>query len=118
MNTYQIPRNYKGESRILYVFSIKALIASAIGAFIGLPFYFIFNMFGMTLVGIIVTLCFGAIGYSIATFKVPETKAFDITKKTGGEKIDDIILRWFKFKMKKNVIYVQKEFKTEIAEEK
>lgn len=32
---YQIPRNYKGESRILMIFSIKALIYTAIGAAFG-----------------------------------------------------------------------------------
>ena len=28
---YQIPRNYKGESRILLIFSTKALIYTAVG---------------------------------------------------------------------------------------
>ena len=29
---YQIPRNVKGEGRILYIFSTKALIYTAVGA--------------------------------------------------------------------------------------
>ena len=38
MGTYYIPRNVKGESRILMVFSVKGLIYTAIGAAIGLLF--------------------------------------------------------------------------------
>lgn len=43
-------------------------------------------------------LFFGLIGFIIGTFKVPETKKFKLTEKTGGEAIDDIIKRWIKFK--------------------
>ena len=37
---------------------------------------------------------------------MPDSKRFKITEKTGGEAIDDVIKRWFKFKMQKNKIYV------------
>ena len=37
---------------------------------------------------------------------MPDTKGFNITRKTGGEAIDDILLRYIKFKMKKNRIYI------------
>lgn len=43
MGTYYIPRNYKGETRILYIFSIKSLITTAIGAAIGGLFLFLFS---------------------------------------------------------------------------
>lgn len=49
---------------------------------------------------------FGLIGFAIGTFKVPESNNFEITKKTGGEDIDEVILRAIKFKNKKNRIYV------------
>ena len=39
-------------------------------------------------------------------FKVPETNGFEITKKTGGENIDDVLLRYIKFKKSKKKIYV------------
>ena len=32
---YQIPRNVKGEGRILFIFSTKALITTGIGAAVG-----------------------------------------------------------------------------------
>lgn len=105
MNSYYIPRNYRGESRILYIFSIKALIYSAIGLGVGLIFYFIFNLINLTIIGIIISVLFALLGFVIGTFKVPELKQFEITKKTGGENIDEIIKRWFLFKKNKNKIY-------------
>lgn len=106
MKTYEIPRNYKGESRILYIFSTKALIwTGAVGA-VGLLFYFIFNLIGLQIVGIIIAVIFAVIGFCIGTFKVPDTKKFKFTESTGGEAIDDVIKRWVKFKRNKNKIYV------------
>lgn len=106
MQTYEIPRNYKGEGRILYIFSTKALIFTAIGAAIGLIPYFILQLIGLNMVGIIIVILFGAIGFSIATFKIPELKKFEITKSIGGESIEEVIKRWIKFQKKKNKIYV------------
>ena len=108
MRTYEIPRDYKGEGRILYVFSTKALIYTCVGAGIGLIFYFMFKIIGLSMVGLIITLCFGLIGFIIGTLKIPESTAFEITKKTGGENIDNVILRWIKFKKEGNKIYVYK----------
>lgn len=108
MQTHEIPRNYKGEGRILYIFSTKGLIYTCVGAGIGLIFYFVFKMLGISMIGLIITLIFGAIGFAIGTLKVPESNAFEITKKTGGENIDDVILRWIKFKKNGNKIYVFK----------
>ena len=108
MRTYEIPRDYKGEGRILYIFSTKALIYTCVGAGIGLIFYFMFKMIGLSMVGLIITLIFGLIGFIIGTLKIPESTAFEITKKTGGENIDNVILRWIKFKKEGNKIYVYK----------
>lgn len=41
MGTYYIPRNYKGETRLLYIFSIKSLITTAIGAGVRILILFI-----------------------------------------------------------------------------
>ena len=108
MRTYEIPRDYKGEGRILYIFSTKALIYTSVGAGIGLIFYFIFKILGFSMIGLIITLLFALIGFIIGTLKVPETTAFEITKKTGGENIDDVILRWIKFKKNGNKVYIYK----------
>ena len=54
MGTYNIPRNVKGEGRILFIFSIKALMYTGIGALVGLPFYFVMSAIGLKIVGIII----------------------------------------------------------------
>lgn len=116
MGTYNLPRNVKGEGRILFIFSTKALIYSMIGAGGGLIFYLIFKTIGMGFVGFISICICAAIGFCIGTFKVPDTTAFEITKKTGGENIDDVIKRAFRFKMKKNRIYIYKQEETKKEE--
>ena len=109
MGTYNLPRNVKGEGRILFIFSAKALVYTAIGGACGLPFYLIFSLFSMNVVGLIVIAVLGLVGFIIGTFKMPETTSFKITQKTGGENIDDIIKRAIKFKLQGKKIYVYRE---------
>ncbi len=109
MATHMIPRNTKGEGRILFIFSTKALIYTVVGGGIGLPFYYLFRMLGMNMVGIFIIAFLGLIGFIIGTFKVPNSDGFKVTRLVGGENIDDIILRYIKFKRKKNKIYITKE---------
>ena len=106
MGTYNLPRNVKGEGRILFIFSTKSLITTCIGGVVGLVFYFIFKLIGLTMVGIVITLILAAIGYAIGMFKIPDTNGLEITRKTGGENIDDIIMRYIKFKKNNKKIYV------------
>lgn len=117
MGTYNIPRNVKGEGRILFVFSTKALIYSGIGALAGGFFYIIFNLLGITIIGIIFVVLFALIGFAIGTFKVPNLNKFEITQKTGGENIDDVIKRAVKFKMKKQKYYIYDYTKEENEDE-
>ncbi len=111
MGTYYLPRNVKGENRILFIFTTKGLIYTVVAATIGLLFYFIFSMLGMTIVGIIIVAVFALIGFAIGTLKVPELGKFEFAKKTGGENIDDVIKRAIKFKTKGKKVYVYKEGK-------
>lgn len=106
MGTYNLPRNVKGEGRILFIFSTKGLITTCIGGGIGLIFYLIFSSLKMKMIGIIITLIFAAIGYAIGMLKVPNTNGMEITRKTGGDNIDDVIKRYIKFKMNKKKYYV------------
>lgn len=106
MGTYNLPRNVKGEGRILFVFSTKALIYSTIGAAVGLPVYLIFSILNFKLIGLISILLFALIGFIIGTFKVPEISSIQATKKVSGENIDDVIKRYIKFKSQHNKIYV------------
>ena len=112
MGTYNLPRDVKGEGRILYIFSTKGLIYTTIGAAVGSLFYFLFKALGITVVGIVIMVLLALIGFAIGTFKVPETTAFEITRKTGGENIDDVIKRAFKFYKNRRKIYIYKEEET------
>ena len=106
MGTYNLPRDVKGEGRILFVFSTKALIYSTIGAAAGLPFYLIFSILNFKLVGVIAILLFALIGFVIGTFEVPEIPSIKATKNVGGENIDEVIKRFIKFKSQHNKVYV------------
>jgi len=106
MGTYNLPRNVKGEGRILFIFSTKSIITTTIGGFCGLIFYFLFSAIGLTIVGVIITLIFAAIGYAIGMLKVPESDGIAITRKIGGENIDDVIKRYIKFKKNSKKLYV------------
>ena len=106
MGTYNIPRNVKGEGRILFVFSTKSLITTCIGGGIGFFIYFIFNLIRLGMIGMIIMAIFALTGYAIGMFKVPESAGLEITRKTGGENIDDVIKRYIKFKKNDKKIYV------------
>ena len=106
MGTYNVPRNVKGEGRILFIFSTKSLITTALGGTVGLVFYLIFSLINLKIVGMVITLMFALIGYIIGMFKIPDTNGFEITRKTGGENIDDIIKRYINFKKNKKKLYV------------
>ena len=83
MGTYQVPRDVKGEGRILLIFSKKAILYTIIGVGIGFIFQLIFSIIKLQIVGYILMGIFGVIGFIIGTFKMPDTTAFEITKKTG-----------------------------------
>lgn len=106
MGTYNLPRNVKGEGRILFIFTTKSLIYSAIGAGVGLIFYLIFKIMKMGLVGVISVAFCALIGYGIGMLKVPNIGFLKATKVVAGENLDDVIKRAIKFKQKKNKIYI------------
>ena len=111
MGTYYIPRNVKGESRILYIFSVKSLITTLIGGFVGLIFYLIFLMCGLQTLGWIAIGIFGIIGFICGAVKIPTIAGLPVTKKIGGESIDQIVLRYMKFKKNRKLYVYTKEEK-------
>jgi len=107
MGTYNIPRNTKGEGRFLYIFSIKSLIYSVVGAGIGFPIYLILASLNVgLLIRLLVLAGFGFIGFAIATFKFPETGNLKSATSVGGESIDDVIKRYLLFKKKNQKVFV------------
>lgn len=103
MATHYIPRNVKGEGRLLYIFSTKSIITTAIGGGIGLIFYFLFRIIGLGTVGMILLTLFAVIGFGVGTIKIPKITGIKFTKNVAGDSIDDIIVRYFKFRMNKKI---------------
>ena len=103
MGTYYIPRNYKGETRFLYIFTTKSLITTAIGAAVGSIFFLILSVFGLKTAGLISIAVCGAIGYVIGAVKIPTIVAFPVTKKIGGEPISEIIIRYVKHRQNRKI---------------
>ena len=111
MGTHMIPRNTKGEGRILLIFSTKALIYTVVGGAVGFPFYWILKLFKFNVInpGVFVIGILAFIGFLIGTIKVPNSDKFKVCRQVGGENLDDIILRYIKFKRQKNKIFITKE---------
>lgn len=96
------------------IFSSKSLIFTVAGGIIGLLFYFVFGgLLGLVKIGIALAIAMAAIGFGIATLKMPESNNFDIMRKTGGENLDDIIIRALKFKARGKRIYLNVDTKEE-----
>lgn len=112
MGTYYIPRNVKGETRILYIFTTKALLTTFAGALIGVIIYLILSMVGLKVVGIACIAILAIIGYGIGIIKIPTLSGIAFTKKIGGEDLGEIILRYFKFSTNKK-IYTYEDTKEE-----
>ena len=113
MGTYYIPRNYRGESRILYIFTVKSLITTAVGAGVGSIGFFLFRALGMQMIGIGIMAVFALIGYAIGALKIPTIVGIPITKKIGGEPIGEIIFRYIKFRKKRKLYSYTKEEKVD-----
>lgn len=111
MGTYEIPRNYGGESKILYIFTVKSLITTAVGGGVGAIFWFLLKMLGLNLVGLILLAVFAVLGYVIGALKIPTVVGIPITKKIGGEPIGEILFRYIKFKKNRKMYSYTKEEK-------
>lgn len=118
MNTYMIPREATNENRFLF-FTPQAAIFALIGFGIGLLLKLLIldtiaNLAQnevLSYVGWGIAILLAGIGYVLGTFNVPETTAFDICKKTGGEPVYVIIKRAITFnKRKKIYIYERGQF--------
>lgn len=105
MGTYYVPRNTKGEGRILYIFSTKALIYTTIGAMIGFPLYLVFSAMKLTIPGIVSVAVLAVIGFCIGTFKIPDSNGTKFTRNAGGLPIDEVIKKAVLFRANKRNVY-------------
>ena len=114
MGTYNIPRNTKGEGRLFYIFSTKALLWTVGGILIGAVIKFILKSIGsliklestFNIIGIVIMVILAILGFVIGTVKLPHNERFEITRKAAGVNLDKVILESIKFKINKNKLYV------------
>jgi len=105
--SYMIPRDTKGEGKILMIFSKKSFIWTVIFAGVGLiTIYPICYIIKARLIGMISVLLLGLIGFAIGTFKMPNSQNFEILRKTGGEDVDEILIRLLKYKQRGKNVYL------------
>ncbi len=109
MATHYIPKDLRGETRILMIFSVKSLITTAIFGAIGLVFYLIFSALSMKVVGFIILALMALLGYAFGTVKIPRITGLKFTKNIEGDSMDDIFLRFIKFKSNKKIYTYTKE---------
>lgn len=104
--SYFVPRSAKGESRILYIFTIKSFAFTVSIGLIGALIWYICNSIidGFPLfAGLIITGIFGVIGYAIGALKIPDSKFMGPFRKAGGEYLSEILLRAITFKRRKKI---------------
>ena len=101
--TYSVPRNVKGETRLLYIFSIKSLLFTIAFGLVGVLFFFLFKMINLTFVGIGFVIFFAVIGFIVGTLKIPDSPIVGKLRKAVRESISDILFRWLTFKKRKRI---------------
>lgn len=86
----------------MFIFTTKSILYTVAFGIVGILLFTIIK----GIPGIITALSFAAIGFGIGTLKMPDTNRFDITRKTGGENLDTVLIRLIKFKLRGKRIYV------------
>ena len=109
MGTYYIPRNLSGETRILYIFSVKSLITTVGGLMLGGVIYFMMSLIGQKIVGLVALALCALIGFGIGAIKIPTLSGIPFTKNIGGDSLSEIILRYIKFKKNRKLYIYTKE---------
>ena len=109
MSTHYIPKELKGETRILMIFTVKSLITTGIFTAIGTIFYFIFSSIKMKVLGILILAIFALLGYAFGTVKMPRITGWKFTKNIEGDSLDDVFIRYLKFRSNKKIYTYTKE---------
>ena len=66
---------------------------------------------GLKTVGVVILVIFALIGFGIGAIKIPNLGGLKFTKKVAGDSIDEIILRYIKFKRNRKIYIDTKEEK-------
>lgn len=98
MGTHLIPREIDGDARILLIFTPKGFVWTLVGVGIGAFFYTMCNSLGASVVGwVLLGLC-AAAGFVIGQVKIPDSTAFSLFKKVGGDYVQTVITKYLAFK--------------------
>jgi hypothetical protein len=111
MSTHYIPKDLRGETRILVIFTVKSLITTAIFTGVGVVFFLLFSALQLRVVGIIIMLVLAVLGFGFGTIKMPRITGWRFTKNIEGDSLDDVFIRYIKFKNNKKVYSYTKEDK-------
>ena len=109
MSTHYIPKDLRGETRILMIFTVKSLVTTAIFAAIGGVLFFLFGLLKMKTLGMILLIVLSLIGYGFGTLKIPRITGLKFTKNIEGDSLDEVFIRYLKFKMNKKIYTYTKE---------
>lgn len=103
--SYYVPRSVKGESRILYIFTIKSFAVTLAFGLVGVLIYFILKSFiAISIVGaIIIIAIFAGVGYALSAITIPDVPIMGPLRKAGGENIGAMIIRALMFRGKKKI---------------
>lgn len=103
--SYFVPRSAKGETRILYIFTIKSFITTLVIGLIGAGIWYLGSqIFDMSLfTGLIIVGIFGGIGFVIGAAKIPDSPMMGKFRKAGGETLLEIMIRFITFKKRKKI---------------
>lgn len=105
-SSYYVPRSVKGESRILYIFTIKSFIVTLIFGLVGAGIWFLLTSFNVNIElipGLIIVGICGGIGYALSTVVIPDVPFMGPLRKAGGENIGAMVLRLITFRKRKKI---------------
>lgn len=102
---YFVPRSVKGETRLLFIFTVKSFVLTIAFGLIGVLIWFLLGNFMEVslVVGLILVGITGAVGYVIGAVTIPDSPVMGPLRKAGGENISDILLRLIAFRGKKKI---------------
>ncbi len=102
--SYYVPRSVKGESRILFIFTVKSFLLTLAFGMIGVVIWMVGGQFGMPMMaGLISVVVTGGIGFAIGAVTIPDSPAMGPLRKAGGENLFDILVRLVMFRGKKRI---------------
>ncbi len=107
-NVYSVPRNVKGETRILFIFTVKSFLTTIGGLGVGVFFFLFAVALNAQMIGVGCLITCAIIGYCIGTLTIPDSPIMGKLRKAGGEDVGTILIRTLQFYKKKKIYMYRK----------